>query len=200
MKKCKNIFAFGGPCDVQKWVKVYKVYVSWKPWLFSLRRHQKKWFLSNWGRTRCNRSAPKVWKWPIVHRSKFWPIYKYVCNWAAQKQADLRQTWVYYPFASTHMVNTLTPTCPKCAYKILQIFSWGFEFALAEKPRNPRKYCKYFRVYSNDFKFGSGYCFSQGHPHLIILCISCFSALSRRWLTGLIMTLPWIPGRHSLSR
>ena len=33
-------------------------------------------------------------------------IYKYLCNWAAQKQADLRQTWVYYPFASTHMVNT----------------------------------------------------------------------------------------------
>ena len=62
MKKCKNItfchfFAFGGPCDVQKRVKVYKVYVSWKPWLYSLRRHQKKWFLSNWGRTRCNISA-----------------------------------------------------------------------------------------------------------------------------------------------
>ena len=62
MKKCKNItfchvFAFGGPCDVQKWVKVYKVYVSWKPWLYSLRRHQKKWFLSDWERTRCNRSA-----------------------------------------------------------------------------------------------------------------------------------------------
>ena len=35
-----------------------------------------------------------------------WYIYKYVCNWAAQKQADLRQTWVYYTFASTHMVNT----------------------------------------------------------------------------------------------
>ena len=32
--------------------------------------------------------------------------YMYVCNWAAQKQADLRQTWVYYTFASTHMVNT----------------------------------------------------------------------------------------------
>ena len=33
MKKCKNItfcnfFAFGGLCDVQKRVKVYKVYVS----------------------------------------------------------------------------------------------------------------------------------------------------------------------------
>ena len=58
-KKWKSVktFAFGGPCDVQKRVKVYKVYVSWKPWLYSLRRHQKKWFLSNWGRTRCNRSA-----------------------------------------------------------------------------------------------------------------------------------------------
>ena len=29
-----------------------------------------------------------------------------VSNWAAQKQADLRQTWIYYPLASTHMVNT----------------------------------------------------------------------------------------------
>ena len=29
----------------------------------------------------------------------------YVCNWAAQKQS-LRQTRVYDPFASTHMVNT----------------------------------------------------------------------------------------------
>ena len=35
-----------------------------------------------------------------------WYNYKYVYNWAARKQADLRQTWVYYPFASTHMVNT----------------------------------------------------------------------------------------------
>ena len=49
MKKCKNITAFGGSCGVQKRVKVYKVYVSWKPCLYSLRRHQKKWFLSNWG-------------------------------------------------------------------------------------------------------------------------------------------------------
>ena len=82
-----------------------------------------------------------------------WYIYKYVCNWAAQKQADLRQTWVYYPFASTHMVNTQLLrhfTCPKCAYKISQIFSLVFEFALAEKPWNPWKlmYREYFRVYS----------------------------------------------------
>ena len=54
----------------------------------------------------------------------------------------------------THCINThgqyTTPTCPKCAYKILQIFSRVFEFALAEKPRNPRKlmYRKYFCVYS----------------------------------------------------
>ena len=41
----------------------------------------------------------------------------------------------------------------KCAYKISQIFSRVFEFALAEKPRNPRKfmYREYFRVYSNLF-------------------------------------------------
>ena len=80
-----------------------------------------------------------------------WYIYKYVCNWAAQKQADLRQTWVYIlpTCINTHGQYT-TPTCPKCAYKILQIFSRVFEFALAEKPRNPRKlmYREYFRVYS----------------------------------------------------
>ena len=51
---------------------------------------------------------------------------------------------------NTHGQYT-TPTCPKCAYKISQIFSRVFEFALAEKPWNPRKlmYREYFRVYSN---------------------------------------------------
>ena len=51
---------------------------------------------------------------------------------------------------NTHGQYT-TPTFPKCAYKISQIFSRVFKFALAEKPRNPRKlmYREYFRVYSN---------------------------------------------------
>ena len=38
-------------------------------------------------------------------------IYKYVCNWAAQ---SLRQTQVYYPFASTHMVNTQSYVSKMC--------------------------------------------------------------------------------------
>ena len=51
----------------------------------------------------------------------------YVCNWAAQKQADLRQTWVYYTFASTHMVNT----------QLLRVQNVH------------TKYRKYFRVFLN---------------------------------------------------
>ena len=138
MKKCKNItfchfFAFGGPCDVQKWVKVYKVYVSWKPCLYSLRRHQKKWFLSNWGRTRCNRSAQGL---KMANCTSFKIL-----------------THIYNPFASTHGQYT-TPTCPKCAYKILQIFLRVFEFALAEFARNTRKlmYREYFHFYSTGKK------------------------------------------------
>ena len=45
-----------------------------------------------------------------------------------------------------------TATCPKCAYKILQIFSRVFEFALAEYARNakpdiPRRYFHFYIVY-----------------------------------------------------
>ena len=57
-------------------------------------------------------------------------IYKYLCNWAAQKQADLRQTWVYYPFASTHMVNT----------QLLHV---------QNVPNVHTKYRKYFRGFLN---------------------------------------------------
>ena len=75
-----------------------------------------------------------------------WYIYMYVTGQHKNK-AGLRQTWVNNPFASTHMVNT----CPKCAYKVLQIFSRVFEFALAEFARNTRKlmYREYFHFYSN---------------------------------------------------
>ena len=52
-------------------------------------------------------------------------IYKYLCNWAAQKQADLRQTWVYYPFASTHMVNTQLLRVQNVHTNIANIFA-GF--------------------------------------------------------------------------
>ena len=73
-----------------------------------------------------------------------WYIYMYVCNWAAQKQSrsHLHQH-IYGQYT--------TPTCPKCAYKILQIFLRVFEFALAEFARNTRKfmYREYFHFYSN---------------------------------------------------
>ena len=50
----------------------------------------------------------------------------YVCNWAAQKQADLGQTWVLH-IASTHMVNT----------QLLRVQNVH------------TKYCKYFRGFLN---------------------------------------------------
>ena len=43
---------------------------------------------------------------------------------------------------NTHGQYT-TPTCPKCAYKISEIFSRVFEFALAELMRR-----EYFHFYS----------------------------------------------------
>ena len=79
-----------------------------------------------------------------------WYIYMYVCNWAAQKQSrsqtDLSITHLHQHIWSIH--NSYT--CPKCAYKILQIFSRVFEFALAEFARNTRKlmYREYFHFYS----------------------------------------------------
>ena len=69
-----------------------------------------------------------------------------------KNKASLRQTRVYYPFASTHMVNTqlLRVQNVHTNYKILQIVSRVFEFALAKFARNPRKlmYREYFRFYS----------------------------------------------------
>ena len=66
-------------------------------------------------------------------------IYKYVCNWAAQKQADLRQTWVYYPFASTHMVNTQLLRVQNVHNKISANIFAGFEFAQLLKNREIRE-------------------------------------------------------------
>ena len=94
-----------------------------------------------------------TWEFCTAQLTSFneWYIYKYVCNWAAQKQANLRQTRVYYPFASTHMVNTWQLCVQNVHTKWSQIFSRLFEFsAIAQKPRNPRKlmYREYFCVYS----------------------------------------------------
>ena len=76
-------------------------------------------------------------------------FYKYVTGQHKNK-AGLRQTRVLLPICiNTHGQYT-TPTCPKCAYKLLQIFLRVFEFALAEFARNSRKimYHKYFHFYS----------------------------------------------------
>ena len=61
-------------------------------------------------------------------------IHLLTSNWAAQKQRLSRP----HTFSSilpicinTHGQYT-TPTCPKFAFKISQIFLWVFEFALAE--------------------------------------------------------------------
>ena len=75
----------------------------------------------------------------------------YVCNLAAQKQSKSQTDSSILPICiNTHGQYT-TPTCPKCAYKISQIFSRVFEFALAKFARNPWKfmYREYFRFYNN---------------------------------------------------
>ena len=74
----------------------------------------------------------------------------YVTEQHKNKQISDRLEYVTHKFCiNTHGQYT-PPTCPKCAYKISQIFSRVIEFALAEKPRNPRKlmYREYFHVNS----------------------------------------------------
>ena len=93
-------------------------------------------------------------------------IYKYLCNWAAQKQADLRQTWVYYPFASTHMVNTQLLRVQNVHTKYFR----GFLNSRLLKNREIREklmYREYFRVYGILACFYSGYLESQGCASLI---------------------------------
>ena len=71
-------------------------------------------------------------------------------NWAAQKQSKSQTDSSILPICINKHGQYTTPTCPKCAYKISHIFSRGFEIALAEFARNPRKlmYREYFRFYS----------------------------------------------------
>ena len=79
-------------------------------------------------------------------------IHLHVCKTGQHKnKAGLRQTWVYITHVHQHYGQYTTSTCPKCAYKILQIFSRVFEFALAEFARNTRKlmYREYFHFYSS---------------------------------------------------
>ena len=94
----------------------------------------------------------------VLHKVNIWQwmIHLQVCNWAAQKQSKSQTDLSILPICiNTHgQYTTPTCTCPKCAYKISQIFSRVFEFALAEFARNPRKlmYRKYFRFYSTAWK------------------------------------------------
>ena len=71
-------------------------------------------------------------------------------SWAAQKQSRPHTFSSISPICiNTHGQYT-TPTCPKCAYKISQIFSRVFEFTLLNFAQNPRKLmCReYFHSYS----------------------------------------------------
>ena len=135
-----------------------------------------------------------------------WYIYKYVCNWAAQnKQISDRLEYITHLHQHTwgHMVNTqlLHCTCPKCAYKISQIFSRVFEFALAEKPRNPRKlmYRKYFRVYSKSLQFPEkftwfiGCLFSGTHCIAFIKMLPCVASyVYAVWIYSELKCAPFI--------
>ena len=83
-----------------------------------------------------------------------WYIYKYVCNWAAQTQSRSQTDSSILPICiNTHGQYT-TPTCPKCAYKISQIFRGFLNSRLLKFARNSRKlmYREYFRFYSSCIK------------------------------------------------
>ena len=65
-----------------------------------------------------------------------WYILQVYLTGQHKNKAGLRQTRVYYPFASTHMVNTQLLRVQNVHTKYREIFSRVFEFALAEFPRN----------------------------------------------------------------
>ena len=76
----------------------------------------------------------------------------YVTNLGSTKTKQVSDRLEYITHLHQHTWSIHNSyTCPKCAYKISQIFSRVFEFALAEFARNPRKlmYHKYFCFYSN---------------------------------------------------
>ena len=87
------------------------------------------------------------------------------------KQISDRLEYILPICINTHGQYT-TPTCPKCAYKISQIFSRVFEFALAEKPRNPRKlmYREYFHVYSRIMRRKKKCTHTHTHTHTCKCC------------------------------
>ena len=81
-----------------------------------------------------------------------WYIYKYVCNWAAQKQSRSQtDSSICYPFASTHMVNTQLLRVQNVHTKYRKYFRGFLNLRLLNFARNSRKlmYRKYFHFYSN---------------------------------------------------
>ena len=79
-----------------------------------------------------------------------WYILQVYLTGQHKNKAGLRQTRVYYPFASTHMVNTQLLRVQNVHTKYRKYFRGFFEFALAEFPWNSRKlmYREYFHFYS----------------------------------------------------
>ena len=102
MKKCKNstfchFFAFGGPCDVQKWVKVYIKYMFPESPDCTLYDDTKRNCFWVTGGEPGVIEVLKVWKWPIVHRSKFWPIY-------------MKENFHFYDCQKIEQLDTMTIT------------------------------------------------------------------------------------------
>ena len=79
-----------------------------------------------------------------------------------KNRAGLRQTRVYYPFASTHMVNTQLLRVQNVHTKYRKYFRGFLNSRLLKFARNSRKlmYCKYFHFYSN-----TNYTFTHRHRH-----------------------------------
>ena len=80
-------------------------------------------------------------------------IHLQVCNYVTgqrKKKAGLRQTRVYYPFASTHMVNTQLQRVQNVHTKYRKYFRGFLNSRLLNFARNSRKlmYREYFRFYS----------------------------------------------------
>ena len=81
-----------------------------------------------------------------------WYIYIYLIYVTGQhkNKAGLRQTWVYNPFASTHMVNTQLLRVQNVHTKYCKYFRGFLNSRLLNFARNTRKlmYRKYFHFYS----------------------------------------------------
>ena len=92
-----------------------------------------------------------------------------------KNKAGLTHSPVYYPFASTHMVNTQLLHVPNVHTKYRKYFRGFLNSCLPSFARNSRKltYRKYYDVYSN--------CFGTCHALDLNWCLFQFLFFDCRW-------------------